>query len=194
MPQEDLEIKNKQNKLYDTAQALMSSGSEQNSFGIYVGQKIEEIPSGQRDIAEKLISDVIFLAKTNNLRFDSRIETPSLSRFGGMESAYSSSDQSSPNILQSDHRRFSFPPQTRQTHPRPSSSHTQISEYYSIQRSPPTPSPSANLPLHSQSPSPSYHAQHPPKSPLYDSSQMQTSPAMDNQTVIYSEGSGRRNL
>lgn len=39
---------------------------------------MEEIPPGQqRDVAEKLMSEIMFLAKTNNLTFDTRIEIPS---------------------------------------------------------------------------------------------------------------------
>ncbi|CAD0198405.1 unnamed protein product [Chrysodeixis includens] len=47
-----------------------------NTFGIYVGEKLKQIPSGQRDIAEKLISDVLFFAITNKLDVNSCIETP----------------------------------------------------------------------------------------------------------------------
>lgn len=66
----------KKEKLLETAQRFLSTNStEQSAFGNYVGQKIEEIALGQqRDLAEKLISENLFLAKTNCLTFDTKIE------------------------------------------------------------------------------------------------------------------------
>ncbi|XP_063371395.1 uncharacterized protein LOC134659649 [Cydia amplana] len=50
---------------------------EPNYFGVYVGEQLEQVSLFQRTVAEKLISEVLFLAKTENLSYESKIETPS---------------------------------------------------------------------------------------------------------------------
>lgn len=47
-----------------------------NSFGEYIGKELENVESFQRHVAEKLISEVLFLARTGNLTFDTKIERP----------------------------------------------------------------------------------------------------------------------
>ncbi|CAF4889519.1 unnamed protein product [Pieris macdunnoughi] len=86
----------KKEKLIDAANNLLTDRAETNAFGVYVGKKIDEIPLGQqRDLAEKLISDILFLAKTNNLTFNTRIENPSRTNH------YSSQNSSESYFLQS---------------------------------------------------------------------------------------------
>ncbi|XP_063633821.1 mucin-2-like [Cydia splendana] len=68
-------IEIQQQKLLNTAENLLKENKkETNPFGIYVGDTLEQISSDQREIAEKLISDVLFLARRNNLTTDSKIE------------------------------------------------------------------------------------------------------------------------
>ncbi|XP_037295769.1 uncharacterized protein LOC115455511 isoform X1 [Manduca sexta] len=45
-----------------------------NPFGVYVGEQLLEMNNFQRQVAEKLISDVIFLAKSEALGFDSKVK------------------------------------------------------------------------------------------------------------------------
>lgn len=71
-----LEIERKKAKLKDTAQELRDTRSKSNSFGVYVGEELEKLNTFQRQIAEKLISEVLFLGKTENLDLNSKIETP----------------------------------------------------------------------------------------------------------------------
>lgn len=57
--------------------SLLESSPKTNSFVVYVGEQLDSMSTSQRQVAEKLISDVIFLGKTGNLNFDSRVETSS---------------------------------------------------------------------------------------------------------------------
>ncbi|XP_063632463.1 uncharacterized protein LOC134803592 [Cydia splendana] len=59
-----------------------------NYFGVYVGEQLEQVSSFQRTVAEKLISEVLFLAKTENLSYDSKIETPKRDSSDGLEPEY----------------------------------------------------------------------------------------------------------
>ncbi|CAH0731035.1 unnamed protein product, partial [Brenthis ino] len=55
-------IEIKKEKMIEAANNLLTSKTETNAFGVYVGKKMEEIPLGQqRDLAEKLISEIMFL-------------------------------------------------------------------------------------------------------------------------------------
>ncbi|KAL4710061.1 hypothetical protein ACJJTC_016463 [Scirpophaga incertulas] len=191
--EESLDIK--KNKLIDTAQALLNqseSSSNTSSFGTYVNEKLNKIVSGQREIAEKLISDVLFLAQTKNLRFDSKIETPSLIHPYNPMSYYAPSpgsssdypiDQYAPYKHQINYRKFSPSARSspssythRQITPQPptspENSDFQIQSpypvsFHSSQSSPhPSTSPPANSALHVQSPPPS-NIQHPQSSPSY---------------------------
>ncbi|CAF4940476.1 unnamed protein product [Pieris macdunnoughi] len=109
-------IEMKKEKLIDAANNLLTDRAETNAFGVYVGKKIDEIPLGQqRDLAEKLISDILFLAKTNNLTFNTRIENPSRTNH------YSSQNSSESYFLQSNP--FSA---SHTQHQSPASSHSYL--------------------------------------------------------------------
>ncbi|XP_046976403.1 E3 ubiquitin-protein ligase arkadia-C-like [Vanessa cardui] len=79
-------LEKKKEALIDTAQGLLlrndrkESHKKINSFGLYVGEQLDQVETFQRQVAEKLISDVLFLAKTGNLNFESRVETTTRSR------------------------------------------------------------------------------------------------------------------
>lgn len=48
---------------------------QENIFGLYLGQQLQQLSSDQRTFAEKLMSDVLFLARTNKLNETSDIIT-----------------------------------------------------------------------------------------------------------------------
>ncbi|XP_063390805.1 uncharacterized protein LOC134676373 isoform X3 [Cydia fagiglandana] len=62
---------------YQEVKNVEQNAKAPNYFGVYVGEQLEQVSSFQRTVAEKLISEVLFLAKTENLTYDSKIETPS---------------------------------------------------------------------------------------------------------------------
>ncbi|XP_063836632.1 uncharacterized protein LOC135085761 isoform X1 [Ostrinia nubilalis] len=47
-----------------------------NPFAVYVGKQLDEMTPFQRKVAEKVISEVLFLGKTESLNFDSKVVTP----------------------------------------------------------------------------------------------------------------------
>ncbi|CAG4982063.1 unnamed protein product [Parnassius apollo] len=175
-----LEIKKR--KLIDTAQELLQSDNrkenqkEINSFGLYVGEQLDQVETFQRQVAEKLISDVLFLAKTGNLNFDSRIETKRSRNFPIFQ--MSSSPQytrlsPSPNYIQSSSSPYHIQSLTspQQSHPSPSPNYIQSSPSpYYIQPSPsPSPYPTQPSP-HPTQPSPSPHPTKPTPHPTKPSS------------------------
>ncbi|CAG4965784.1 unnamed protein product, partial [Parnassius apollo] len=155
-------IEIKKERLIDAANDLLTNRRETNAFGVYVGKKMEQIPVGQqRDLAEKLISEVIFLAKTNNLTFDTRIEIPSSTNQYSSHNSVQSYFVHSPPSISSNGNQYI---QTEST-PSPSSltqysPSTASSHSYLISQ--PVNSPSPNCPIPIQSPtSSSSHTQHP---------------------------------
>ncbi|XP_063543573.1 uncharacterized protein LOC134751976 isoform X3 [Cydia strobilella] len=64
-------------KYQEQVENVEQKAKQPNYFGVYVGEQLEQVSSFQRTVAEKLISEVLFLAKTKNLSYDSKIETPS---------------------------------------------------------------------------------------------------------------------
>ncbi|XP_061725760.1 uncharacterized protein LOC133531513 isoform X3 [Cydia pomonella] len=64
-------------KYPESVKNLEQKTKEPNYFGVYVGEQLEQVSKFQRTVAEKLISEVLFLAKTENLSYDSKIETSS---------------------------------------------------------------------------------------------------------------------
>lgn len=130
---------------------------------------MEEIPLGQqRDLAEKLITEIMFLAKTNNLSFDTRIENPYFAhsppsicsnRYQYMQNE---SNPSPPTQYMQNESNPSPPTLTQ--HYSPSPSHASSHSYIMSQ---PVKSPSPNCPIPIQSPtSPSSHTQHYSPAPI----------------------------
>lgn len=158
-------IELKKEKLLDAANNLLSYRTEIHAFGVYVGKKMEEIlVDQQRDLAEKLISEIMFLAKTNNLTFDTRVEIPSRRRlhdFSSHNTAQSYFVQSPPSTssnsyeyIQTESPTSPFP---HTQNPSPASSH-------SYQVCQPASSPIPNRPIPIQSPTSTFpHTQ--PASP-----------------------------
>ncbi|XP_061723230.1 uncharacterized protein LOC133529518 isoform X2 [Cydia pomonella] len=68
-------VEKQQQKLLTTAVTLLRENKkEMNSFRMYVGETLERISPDQREIAEKLISEVLFLARRNKLTSESKID------------------------------------------------------------------------------------------------------------------------
>ncbi|XP_075983927.1 uncharacterized protein LOC142981717 [Anticarsia gemmatalis] len=86
-------MERKKQKMMET-QAQERRNKLPSTFALYVGEQLESIETFQRQVAEKLISEVLFLAKTGHLNFDSRVETSK-----SMSSSSSSSSQRSASPL-----------------------------------------------------------------------------------------------
>ncbi|XP_030030301.2 uncharacterized protein LOC115447411 [Manduca sexta] len=68
-------LEKKKLKLYDTAKLLLQQEDvKHNPFGLYVGEQLTQVSKFQRHVAEKLISEIIFLGRTRKLSIDSKIE------------------------------------------------------------------------------------------------------------------------
>ncbi|KAL0858933.1 hypothetical protein ABMA27_011357 [Loxostege sticticalis] len=79
--EKDWEISRYTQKLKESIQNTPKGDKESakahqiNPFAVYIGKQLEEMSPYQRKVAEKVISEVIFLGKTDGLNFHSRVES-----------------------------------------------------------------------------------------------------------------------
>ncbi|XP_048001716.1 flocculation protein FLO11-like isoform X6 [Leguminivora glycinivorella] len=75
-PKQNIETRNQHKQLLDAAVSLVIDNKKKmdSPFRKYIGEILEQVASPQREIAEKLFSDVLFLARTNRLNFESKIQ------------------------------------------------------------------------------------------------------------------------